>query len=438
MKRFSLHTPPLCRRVTRAAQVAAVAIALIPQTAAAQDLASWQFGFTEGYRYGMMSFSELSSPKHYDKNNGLSAPVASLWIQKEFGSERHFAVRPEVAYTRRGGTLTDFIVNKTTPMDYRLRADYIDARLSLIWNFGRADARLRPYVMVTPLAGFVADGTVGMELAQLDAKGEPTGLYSGYRTDLSDANMSKTYLAVAPGAGVKWQFHVGSQAQHLFTFGIEACYEIGLTDTYGSKEKDGVANDVLGRAHYNIAGSRKLSGFEVKAVLGIPFTVFKKTRRSSYVAPQPAPEPVVVREPEPEPVRENPCYSIEEILDLINNGQDVRGKTICAINDAINFDFNKSAIKPESFDYLNRLADVLTRIGTKVKVNGHTDNVGNVAYNLRLSRDRAAAVVKYLKGRGVPANLLTYDFFGSSHPLTTNDTEEGRRMNRRVEFQLLR
>ena len=74
----------------------------------------------------------------------------------------------------------------------------------------------------------------------------------------------------------------------------------------------------------------------------------------------------------------------------------------------------------------------------KIKVKGHTDNRGTADFNMKLSNDRAKAVVDYLIKRGVSPSKLTYEGYGMSLPLTDNDTEEGRSLNRRVEFEILK
>ena len=129
-------------------------------------------------------------------------------------------------------------------------------------------------------------------------------------------------------------------------------------------------------------------------------------------------------------------YGLEEISDMISKGEDVTGKTITAVN-AINFDFGSDKITAESYAYLDELLQVLKRTGAKIKVNGHTDNVGADAANLKLSQDRAKAVVNYLVGHGIDKKRIEFEGVGSKRPLTTNETEEGRAINRRVEFQIL-
>ena len=123
---------------------------------------------------------------------------------------------------------------------------------------------------------------------------------------------------------------------------------------------------------------------------------------------------------------------------MMARGESVEGKIICAIDDAINFDFSKSDIEPESYDYLNRLAEVLKRTRSKVRITGHTDNMGSDEYNRNLSKERALSVLNYLVEQGVPRANLSYDYLGKSMPIATNQTEAGRRLNRRVEFEILK
>lgn len=398
-------------------------------TASAQEkFGKWYFGLSEGIHIGNMSFSDVND-NVYDSKKCLSSPLISVFVQGEFGSQHQFAVRPEVAYLRRGGKLTDFVIGKDEKADYILKSHYVDLRLSFIYNFLSKDSKFRPYVFVTPRLGFSAGGEIKLESKEKDIR-------ASIGTDLSDANMASTYFSVAPGVGARWNFHTGKEGQHTCWLGIEASYEFGLTDTYSSKEKDSKAIDILGKNRYVVNGTRKLSGFEVKAVLGIPFSVFCKSKPEPVVVPMP--EPVVETEPVAvEPVKEKPCYTLDEIIDMMLKNEDVTGKTICAI-DAINFDFNQSTIKAESYDYLNKLAATLIRINTRIKVKGHTDNIGTDEVNMNLSKERAQAVMNYLLSKGVSRSKLSYDYYGSTLPLTTNETEEGRAMNRRVEIEILK
>lgn len=99
------------------------------------------------------------------------------------------------------------------------------------------------------------------------------------------------------------------------------------------------------------------------------------------------------------------------------------------------FQTNKSVLLEESFESLNKLVQQLqTNKSLKIEIRGHTDNVGMEAKNQTLSEQRAKTVLTYLVSKGVDVNRFSYKGFGSTQPITANDTEEGRMKNRRVEF----
>jgi outer membrane protein OmpA-like peptidoglycan-associated protein len=102
----------------------------------------------------------------------------------------------------------------------------------------------------------------------------------------------------------------------------------------------------------------------------------------------------------------------------------------------IYFDTGKSEVKPESDAAIAEIAKLLKDNGSlKLYVVGHTDNVGSFDANMKLSRDRAEAVVKALNGKyGIAAPRLKPHGVASLTPVTSNDTEEGRAKNRRVEL----
>ena len=103
----------------------------------------------------------------------------------------------------------------------------------------------------------------------------------------------------------------------------------------------------------------------------------------------------------------------------------------------VNFDFDKADIRPDAAVILDEAASILNEnSGKSVSVGGHTDSVGADAYNLTLSERRAASVKDYLVSKGVDASRLTTHGYGEANPIASNDTADGRALNRRVELNL--
>ncbi len=102
------------------------------------------------------------------------------------------------------------------------------------------------------------------------------------------------------------------------------------------------------------------------------------------------------------------------------------------------FDFDKATLRKESVAELERLHKILVdNPQIKIKIGGHTDNVGSDSYNQQLSEKRAKAVVDWLIQNGIDANRLQYQGYGESVPISTNETDAGRQMNRRTEFEII-
>ena len=101
------------------------------------------------------------------------------------------------------------------------------------------------------------------------------------------------------------------------------------------------------------------------------------------------------------------------------------------------FETASSKLKPESNNELDRLVKLMKDVsGLKVEISGHTDNTGSASLNDKLSQARAQAVVDYLVSKGISKSRLTAKGYGSSQPVATNKSAEGRQQNRRVEFEI--
>ena len=101
------------------------------------------------------------------------------------------------------------------------------------------------------------------------------------------------------------------------------------------------------------------------------------------------------------------------------------------------FDFDSFELTDTAKGQLDKVAEYLKlNDAVSVEVGGHTDSMGTEDYNQTLSEQRAKSVVDYLSGKGIDASRLSAVGYGKKHPVATNDTEEGRAQNRRIEFKV--
>jgi outer membrane protein OmpA-like peptidoglycan-associated protein len=346
---------------------------------------------------------------------------SSLMITPELGAfveidlSRHISIRPEFMYIGKGQTIDE------QGIWYEFSSDYFDWRLPIILNFCNPKG-VRPYLMVAPVMGFAAGGTISLDDG-----------YDKWKIDITDASIFDVELSVLAGAGIKIPIKLG---KITLLAGVEAAYGLGLTDTYSLAENEGTSNG-LNWNDYEIKGTRKNQGWQATASIAFPFSNFKRK------APKPVKQKPVQQVPVPQKVEQatppptnKSCYTIEEINELIDAKKSVNSKVICMNN--LNFEFNKSTLDKESKTYLNNVVKLLDKVpAMKMKISGHTDNVGTDEYNKELSKKRAAAVYDYISSKGISTSRLSYEYYGSTRPLEANDSDENRAKNRRVEFEIM-
>jgi outer membrane protein OmpA-like peptidoglycan-associated protein len=176
------------------------------------------------------------------------------------------------------------------------------------------------------------------------------------------------------------------------------------------------------------------SGREVGGALTNPTTgVYKITLPAGFTYGYRAEAPGYVPVSENLDLRSTEHYS-EERRDLtlvpLEKGQTIRLNNIF-------FETAKAELRPESFAELDRVVDLLKSNPTmEIAITGHTDNVGTASMNRELSDARAKSVMSYLIEKGIAKKRLTAKGYGDSKPVASNDTEEGRQENRRVEFTI--
>ena len=104
--------------------------------------------------------------------------------------------------------------------------------------------------------------------------------------------------------------------------------------------------------------------------------------------------------------------------------------------EGVNFEYDSAKLTAGSAATLDKVAaSLIEHTEAKIEIDGHTDSKGNDAYNLSLSRKRANAVKDYLVSKGVNAAQLSAKGYGEKQPIASNDTEDGRSHNRRVELK---
>lgn len=108
---------------------------------------------------------------------------------------------------------------------------------------------------------------------------------------------------------------------------------------------------------------------------------------------------------------------------------------VVEFSEKILFGFDKSDLSASAEGNLDKLVAVLKEYpDTNIEIQGHTDSKGSDSYNQGLSQRRATAVATYLRNRGVSASRITTKGYGETAPVASNDTEDGRAQNRRVNF----
>jgi len=126
------------------------------------------------------------------------------------------------------------------------------------------------------------------------------------------------------------------------------------------------------------------------------------------------------------------AYIMDIPLQPIEEGQSVVLKNIF-------FEFDSYDLKSSSETELKKLTQFLiSNPHVSIEIGGHTDNVGTAAYNEKLSLNRSKSVYEYLGNHGIDKNRLSYQGYGFDQPIADNDTDEGRALNRRTEFKIIK
>ena len=207
---------------------------------------------------------------------------------------------------------------------------------------------------------------------------------------------------------------------------IDSSYTGGfnpLTGTVPKKLNDGHIKVAMvgGTPPYRVEWSNGMKGNEIK---GLPAGNYSYIAYDAFNCQSKG--KVVFTEPEVL------FDEFEEGLQNIEEGQSIVLKNIF-------FEFNKTTLLPESYPELNKVASYIKEKNIQlIEIGGHTDSEGSESYNQKLSEGRAKSVVDYLISQGIPPERMQSKGYGELKPIDTNRTNEGRAINRRVEFTLLK
>jgi OOP family OmpA-OmpF porin len=133
----------------------------------------------------------------------------------------------------------------------------------------------------------------------------------------------------------------------------------------------------------------------------------------------------------PEELTEDEIRSLQEKLNSLHFDE------VLLITDKITFELGSAEIQPSSYPELDKIAQILKQKKVRVRIEGHTDDIGEAAFNQLLSEKRAESIKNYLVSKGLDPKRFESVGYGESKPIADNKTEKGRAQNRRVEFLII-
>ncbi|MFH2096864.1 MAG: OmpA family protein [Bacteroidota bacterium] len=191
---------------------------------------------------------------------------------------------------------------------------------------------------------------------------------------------------------------------------------------------------IIGNFYPDVQTTNKKIGGSISGGYYYLDDVLVRLKQPGDVATTGKPDEVIIPVEPPPKEEDKPDITTSEkpLEDIAYNV----GETIKLDN--IFFETDKAVLLPESITELDQLVETMKRHSTLViEIQGHTDNVGTDEYNQVLSLNRAKAVVDFLTGKGIVSSRISSSGYGSTRPIAGNSTEEGRAMNRRVEFKVV-
>ncbi len=338
---------------------------------------SWAFGFG------------LSFPRFYSVNiTSLNSDYgAYLSIQRNFSE--HVGLRLKGGYSHLEGQWNNLALNQITTTDNLITGD-----LDLLYYFTPCE----------PVSPYLFAGVGGNYKNITNAQ-----------TAFPDNNKFGSQLNVGAGA----EFKLDPSWSLVTEFGYHMSNNSELDGTI-------VPNELNGRDSYIVLSA------------GLNF-FFDKGKPSKMCEPCQGITPVMKDMTDYNRIED---MIIKHIPKEVTN---VEVDTILVISNnklvliGVNFAFDKSDLLPESYPVLDQAVKLLNeKPAAKVEIEGYTDYIGTAAYNQELSLDRAQTVKTYLVSKGIAASRLTTIGYGKNDPVANNDTEDGRAMNRRIVFRIIK
>jgi outer membrane protein OmpA-like peptidoglycan-associated protein len=143
---------------------------------------------------------------------------------------------------------------------------------------------------------------------------------------------------------------------------------------------------------------------------------------------------LIAKQPVTKPVTQPAAPVGQQQQQALPQVETVKSDSLIVLSEVL-FEVNSFKLKPELYPELDSLVAFMQKNpSTKIEISGHTDASGNEAHNRRLSENRADAVAEYVVDKGIETSRVTFNGYGSARPIGSNDSEEGRRRNRRVEI----
>jgi OOP family OmpA-OmpF porin len=350
----------------------------ISQAQTATD--SWAFGFGGTYpRFVSVNIQPLNS------NLG-----GFLSLQRNFSE--NLGLRFKAGYNHLEGQWTNIALNQITESTNLLTGD-----LDLLYYFIPCES-ISPYLIA----------------------GAGVGLRTIKNNQTTSLDKNETALAFNLGGGVEWS--IDSNWKILTEYGYHSLFNSELDGAVASSEingRDAYMTLNLGLLYYFGKGepSKKCE----PCPQGITMEMKDMTDYNKI-------EGMIVKHIPKEVTKE---VFVDRYIRAISEDR--------LVLVGVNFAFDKSDLLPESYPVLDTAVKLLNdKSGVNVEIEGYCDYIGTEEYNQKLSVERAQTVKTYLVSKGIVESRLTTIGYGKGNPIANNETEEGRALNRRIVFRILK